>query len=185
MESKSRSDIFYLILLVLTIITMLVGITFTYYSIVAKEKDDSTKVQTGSIAINYIDGEKIDTYALIPINEPTLKSKYSVYKKRFSVRSSGTLDQLIDIYINVTDNKFANNALGFALYNADNRKIATGRIPSTGKVNIIKDDYLKNNTSNYYTVLIWLQDDNTNQNYEMGNTFVGGFDIDARQLKYE
>lgn len=185
MEGKSRSDIFYLILLVLTIVTMLVGVTFTYFSLVAKEKDDSTKVQTGSIAINYIDGEKIDTYALIPINEPTLNTKYSVYKKRFSVKSSGTLSQLIDIYIDVTDNKFANNALGFALYNGDNRRIAKGSIPSSGRVNLIRDDYLQSNTSNYYTVLIWLQDDNTNQNYEMGNTFVGGFDIDARQVKYE
>ena len=38
---------------------------------------------------------------------------------------------------------------------------------------------------NNYTVLIWLQDDNTDQNYEMGNTFVGGFDIDAQQIKYQ
>ena len=54
--SKSKNDIFYLIVLILTIITLMVGITFTYFSLVAKEKDDSTKVKTGSIAINYIDG---------------------------------------------------------------------------------------------------------------------------------
>ena len=185
MESRSRNDIFYLILLILTVVTMLIGITFTYLSLIAKDKNDSTRVQTGSISINYIDGEKIDTYALIPINEPTLNTKYSVYKKRFSVRSDGSLDQTLDIYINVTDNKFKNNALGFSLYDSDNRKIATVRIPSSGRVNLISNEYLKNNTTNYYTVLIWLQDDNTNQNYEMGNTFVGGFDIDAQQLKYE
>ena len=52
--SKSKNDIFYLIVLILTIITLMVGITFTYFSLVAKEKDDSTKVKTGSIAINYI-----------------------------------------------------------------------------------------------------------------------------------
>ena len=130
---KSKNDIFYLILFVLTIITMIVGITFTYFSLIASEDEDSTKVQTGSISINYIDGEKIDTYALIPINEPTLNTKYSVYKKRFAVSSNGSLDQTLDIYINVTDNKFKNDALGFSLYNSDNRKIATGRIPSSGR----------------------------------------------------
>ena len=182
---KSKNDIFYLILFVLTIITMIVGITFTYFSLIASEKEDSTKVQTGSISINYIDGEKIDTYALIPINEPTLNTKYSVYKKRFAVSSNGSLDQTLDIYINVTDNKFKNDALGFSLYNSDNRKIATGRIPSSGRVRLISKEYLKNNTTNNYTVLIWLQDDNTDQNYEMGNTFVGGFDIDAEQIKYQ
>ena len=118
---KSKNDIFYLILFVLTIITMIVGITFTYFSLIASEDEDSTKVQTGSISINYIDGEKIDTYALIPINEPTLNTKYSVYKKRFAVSSNGSLDQTLDIYINVTDNKFKNDALGFSLYNSDNR----------------------------------------------------------------
>lgn len=55
---KSKNDIFYLILFVLTIITMIVGITFTYFSLIASEDEDSTKVQTGSISINYIDGEK-------------------------------------------------------------------------------------------------------------------------------
>ncbi len=182
---KSKNDIFYLILFVLTIITMIVGITFTYFSLIASEDEDSTKVQTGSISINYIDGEKIDTYALIPINEPTLNTKYSVYKKRFAVSSNGSLDQTLDIYINVTDNKFKNDALGFSLYNSDNRKIATGRIPSSGRVCLISKEYLKNNTTNNYTVLIWLQDDNTDQNYEMSNTFVGGFDIDAEQIKYQ
>ena len=29
------------------------------------------------------------------------------------------------------------------------------------------------------------QENNQNQDYEQGNTFVGGFDIDARQIKYE
>ena len=162
---KSKNDIFYLILFVLTIITMIVGITFTYFSLIASEDEDSTKVQTGSISINYIDGEKIDTYALIPINEPTLNTKYSVYKKRFAVSSNGSLDQTLD--------------------NSNNRKIATGRIPSSGRVCLISKEYLKNNTTNNYTVLIWLQDDNTDQNYEMGNTFVGGFDIDAEQIKYQ
>lgn len=182
---KSKNDIFYLILFILTIITMVVGITFTYFSLLASDKEDSTRVQTGSISINYIDGEQINTYALIPINEPTLNSKYSVYKKRFAVKSDGSLDQTLDIYINVTDNKFANNALGYALYNSENRKIATGRIPTSGKVNLISNEYLKNNTTNNYTVLIWLQEDGTDQNYEMGNTFVGGFDIDAQQIKYQ
>ena len=66
-NSKSKNDIFYFILLILTMITMVVGITFTYFSMIASEKEDSTKVQVGSLSINYIDGKAIDTYALLPI----------------------------------------------------------------------------------------------------------------------
>ena len=72
-DSKRRkNDIFYLLLLFFTLITMIIGITFTYFSLLTKEEDDSTKVQTGTLAINYIDGIAIDTYALMPINEPNL-----------------------------------------------------------------------------------------------------------------
>ena len=77
--SKSKNDIFYLIVLILTIITLMVGITFTYFSLVAKEKDDSTKVKTGSIAINYIDGASINSNGLIPRKEPSLGENYAVY----------------------------------------------------------------------------------------------------------
>ncbi len=91
-NSKSRTDIFYFIVLILTLLIMIVGVTFTYFSLIASEKEDSTKIKTGTLAINYIDGIAIDTYALMPINEPNLSTKYSVYKKSFSVKSTGTLD---------------------------------------------------------------------------------------------
>ena len=77
-DLKSKNDIFYLIVLILTIITLMVGITFTYFSLVAKEKDDSTKVKTGSIAINYIDGASINSNGLIPRKEPSLGENYAV-----------------------------------------------------------------------------------------------------------
>ena len=43
-------------------------------------------------------------------------------------------------------------------------------------------EYLKSGEEKSYTVLIWLQDNNENQDYEQGNSFVGGFEIDARQV---
>ncbi len=61
---------------------MIIGITFTSFLLLAKEDDDSTKVQTGTLAINYIDGQEIDTYALLPISEPNLNTKT---KKRVSI----------------------------------------------------------------------------------------------------
>ena len=106
-SSKNRRDIFYLILLVLTLITMLVGITFTYFSLLSSEKEDSTRIKTGTISINYVDGREINTYLLLPIDEPNLDIKYSVYKKMFTVSSSGTLDQNIYLYIG------GNNVSGF------------------------------------------------------------------------
>lgn len=184
-SGKSKKDLFYLILLTLTLITMLVGITFTYFALVSSEKKDSTRIQTGTLAINYVDGNEINAYLLMPINEPNLNTTYSVYKKNFSVKSSGTLAQTLNIYINVTENEFANNALKYAIYNSNNEKISVGFIPSDGKVEIASGLYLESGGTNSYTVLIWLQENNLNQDYEQGNSFVGGFEIVANQIKYE
>lgn len=184
-ESKSKKDIFYLILLILTMLTMVVGITFTYFSLLAKEKKDSTQIRTGTLAIDYIDGREIDTYLLLPITEPTLNSKYSVYKKKFSVSSKGTLAQNLDLYINVTENKFTDRALGFALYDEYGNKLSVGSIPKTGSVLMDSGLYLDSGAKRSFTVLIWLKENYQNQDYEQGRTFIGGFDITATQVKYE
>lgn len=186
-KSKNKNDIFYLVLLILTMITMIVGITFTYFGLIASEEEDSTRIQTGTLSINYIDGQSIDTYALMPIEEPTLNTKYSVHKKKFSISSDGTLDQTLDMYITVTKNQFTNNALKFALYDSTNKKIATGSIPSeeSTKVLMTSGKYLKSNSTEEFTVLIWLQENNQDQNSEKGKIFIGGFDITATQVKYQ
>lgn len=181
-NSAKRKDLFYLILLVLTLITMIVGITFSYFALMASEKKDSTWIQTGTLAIDYVDGREINTYLLLPINEPNLNSLYSVYKKKFSVSSTGTLDQTLDMYITVKNNDFANNALWFALYDSNNQKLNSGRIPSSGKILMASDVYLKSGDLANFTVLIWLQENNQNQDYEQGNTFSGGFEIEAKQV---
>ena len=155
-DSKRRkNDIFYLLLLFFTLITMIIGITFTSFLLLTKEEDDSTKVQTGTLAINYIDGQEIDTYALLPISEPDLNTKYSTYKKSFSISSSNsTLDQNFSIYIDVTNNEFDNNALGFILYDANGNRISSGNIPSSGKVLLASNLELKTGETKTYTVLI-------------------------------
>lgn len=187
MNSRSRNDIFYFILLILTMITMLIGVTFTYYGLLASEKEDSTIIKTGTLSINYVDGMAIDTYHLLPIEEPNLDTKYSVYKKHFSVRSDGTLDQTLDLYIKVTENKFAEKSLKYALYDSNKQKISTGYIPTEKNKTVLMATgiELKNNATKDFTVLIWLQENNENQDEEQGKTFIGGFEITATQVKYK
>lgn len=184
-NSRSKTDIFYVIVLVLTLIVMIVGVTFTYFSLIASDKEDSTNIKTGTLAINYIDGDDIDTYALMPISEPDLNTKYSVYKKKFSVKSTGSLDQTLDIYMFVTDNDFNDNILGYSLYDSSGKKLSKGNVPKSGKILLDSGIYLKSNERKEFTVLIWLNDNGKNQDYEMGNSFKGGFDITASQIKYK
>ena len=164
---------------------MIVGITFTYFSFLSREKEDSTRVVAGTLAINYIDGDVINSTGLIPCNEPSINSNFGVYKKRFSVRSSGTLDQNLDIFIKVDRNDFEEGNLRYAIYDDNNSKIGTGVLPKSGSVMIASSDYLLNNSTNNYMVIIWLQNINVDQGYEVDSLFVGSFDITANQVKFK
>lgn len=182
-ESNRKKDLFYLILLILTMVTMVVGITFTYFSLLAKEKNDSTVIKAGTLAINYIEGQTINTYALLPISEPNLNTKYSVYKKSFAVSSSGTLDQNMDIYLNITKSDFKAGDLHFNFYDASGNKLSTGSIPNVGSVLLSSNVFLKAGDNKTFTILIWLQDDDYTYDYTENDYFVGGFDINARQVE--
>ena len=187
MKSKSKNDIFYFILLILTMITMIIGVTFTYYGLIAKEKGDNTRIQTGTLSINYIDGMSIDAYGLLPTEEPNPNSEQAVYKKKFSVKSNGTLDQTLDLYLKVKENNFTNGALKYAIYDSSNTKLGTGNIPAEQDKRMLmaSDIYLKSNNTKEFTVLIWLQETKQNQDHEAGKTFIGGFEITATQIKYK
>ena len=55
-SSQEKKKIFYLVVLVLTLITMILGAVFGIYSLIASQKKDDTKLYTGTLQINYIDG---------------------------------------------------------------------------------------------------------------------------------
>ena len=133
---------------------MVIGATFTYYSLVASDKEDSTWVQTGDLAIKYVDGSVIKADNLMPMNEPNLNTRSSYYRKEFSVRSTGSLDQTIDIYINVNSNEFRNGNLRFSLYGPSNEKIGTGTITS-GKVLVGSKIDLKRMETKKSLISLW------------------------------
>ncbi len=187
METKGNGKVstFYAFILILALVVMTIGGTLTYYTLVGKEDDDSTEIRTGTLYINYIDGKKIDTYDLYPIDEPGIDSDTYVYKKRFSVESTGTLDQTLDIYVDVTKNEFVSGHLMYALYDSNNNKINSGSIPTSGRLLMSSDVFLKSKEMKSYTVLIWLKETFENQNNEQDCHFNGEFDIEAEQIKYE
>ena len=82
----------------------------------------------------------------------------------------------------VTSNEFKSGDLMFSIYDSSNNRIGRGSIPASGRVLLTSSSYLKSNTTNNYTVLIWFQDNGTNQNADAEKSFVGGFDIVANQI---
>ena len=185
MDSSKKYNILYIVILILALIIMVIGVTFTYFTLSGKEEDDATQIRTGTLVVNYIDGKTIVPYNLFPIEEPSLNDELYVYKKNFSVANNGTLDQTLKIYIDVTSNEFVSNDLMYALYDENNKKISVKGIPKEGRVLIDADEYLKSGESKSYKVLVWLNETGQNQNNEQDCHFTGQFDIEAEQIKYE
>lgn len=184
-EKSKKVNAYYLIILLLALIIMVVGATVAYYTLSGKEEDDSTQIWTGTLSINYVDGKEIKAYNLYPIDEPKLGDTTYSYTKKFSVTSNGTLDQTIDLYIDIKKNEFVSNHLRYSLYDSENNKIGTGGIPSDGKILMASDIFLEKGETKEFTLLLWLMETKENQNNEQECSFAGEFDIFANQIKYE
>ena len=92
-SSESKKSLFYMIVLVLTLIIMIIGATMAYFSLMSSQKEEGTVLYTGKLEINYIDGVYIRNPELIPTKNPGYNTYKGVYRNSFSVASSGTLEQ--------------------------------------------------------------------------------------------
>lgn len=183
-SSQEKKKIFYLVVLVLTLITMLIGAVFGIYSLIASQKEDDTKLYTGTLQINYIDGVYIRNPELIPTKNVDFSTYKGVYRNNFQIASSGTLDQIINLDLEISKNEFIENALKYAIYNSKGNELASGFVPKTGKVNLASNMYLASGYVATYTLIIWLDNTNYNQNSEMGKIITGKINAYAKQIKY-
>lgn len=183
-NTKEKKNLFYIIVLLLTLVIMIIGATLAYFSLVASQKEEGTVLYTGTLQINYIDGIYLKDPILYPIKNVNYNTYNNVYRNSFSVSSTGTLDQTIAVDLVITKNEFTANSLKYALYNSKGRELTTGYINQEGKINIIDNTFLSHGETAKYTLIIWLEDNNQNQNEFMGATVSGRFDVHAIQAKY-
>lgn len=183
-SSDAKKRIFYTTVLILTLITMIIGATLAYFSLVASQKKEGTVLYTGKLEINYIDGVYIKNPILYPINEPTYNTYDNVYRNSFSIASSGTLDQVISVELEVTNNEFSENTIKYVIFNENGQKLTTGNVPKTGKVTLASDMYLEPTGTATYTLVIWLNNTDYDQRTEMGKSVTGKINIHSKQIKY-
>lgn len=183
-NSESKKSIFYMIVLILTLITMIVGATLAYFKMIASQEEEGTVLYTGKLEINYIDGVYIKNPELIPIKNPGYDTYKGVYRNSFAVASSGTLEQAISLELQVSTNEFKTNAIKFAIFNEKGQKITNGNVPKEGKITLASDMYLAPTGTAKYTLLIWLDNTGYNQNDQMGKTISGKINIHSKQIRY-
>ena len=183
-SSEEKKKIFYAIVLILTLIIMIVGATLAYFSLVASQKKDETVLYTGKLEINYIDGVHIKNPILIPKKNPSFYTTDGVYKNTFSVISTGTLEQTIEVELELSKNEFTPGIMRYAIFNEKGQTLKTGVLPKEGKTTLINNIYLEPTGKAKYTLMIWINSTDENQNSESGKTISGKINVHAKQLKY-
>ena len=183
-NTPSKKRIFYMVVLILTLVTMIISMALAYYSFVGSQKEEGTVLYTGTLQINYIDGVYIKDPVLHPLRDVSYNSTDSVYRNSFKITSVGTLDQTIDINLIVTKNDFFNNELKYALYNSNGMRLGTGYVPKSGKVNLVSNIFLSHSSETTYTLIIWWNDGDYKLQTEMGSVISGRIEIDAKQIRY-
>ena len=183
-SSDEKKRIFYMIVLVLTLITMIIGATLAYFALIDSQEEEGTVLYTGKLEINYIDGVYIKNPELIPTRNPGYNTYKGVYRNSFSVASSGTLEQTITVELEISNNEFRTNAIKYAIFNEKGQRLSIGNVPKAGTVTIASDMYLEATGTAKYTLLIWLDNTNYDQNSEMGKNIVGKINIHSKQIRY-
>lgn len=116
-NTANKKDIFYIIVLILTFITVVVGATFALYVYFHQDEEGASAVYTGTFQIDYLSGDKINFYDLTPREKPTIDDKENVYKNNFKVTNTGSLNGEATIYIDINENDFElDDTLKYALY---------------------------------------------------------------------
>ena len=183
MSHADKKDFFYIVVLVLTFITFVVGMAFAIYSWVYSQKEGSSAVYTGTLSIEYLSNNLINFQSLYPSRKPNYDTTKNVYRNEFTVTNTGSLDGIIQISINVLKNEFSDNTLQYSLFNSNKDEIINGYLNGKDDIIVVDNLVLENNKKENFVLIIWLNENDENQNAEMQKYLVGMIEVNAAQKK--
>lgn len=180
-SASGKKEFFYIVVLILTFITVVIGVTYALYYWIFSQEEGSSAVYTGTLSIEYLSGDIINSHYLKPTTEPTLETIDNIYRNNFRVTNTGSLDSLIDIVVNVNKNEFSNETIMYSLYNENKEIINSGYMEGEDDIYLAKDIVLENSVTKEFILLVWLNENGELQNSEMKKNLMGRIKIDASQ----
>lgn len=179
-NATGKKDFFYMIVLILTFITVIIGATFALYSLIFSHHEGSSAVYTGTLSIEYLSGDIINCNLLKPVEELVLEDETNIYKNEFKVTNIGSLDSLLSIVLEINVNEFSNETLMYSLYD-DEGLLAEDFLEGNKEIIINKNITLENNSTKNFALIVWLKENGENQNSEMRKNLIGQIRVDASQ----
>lgn len=178
--NNKNNGIWYMVLSVLTLLVAVLGATLAYKIVTGYKKNDVV-VRAGTLSIKYIDGKVVNNPSLNPRVRPvSINDTINTYKKEFVVKSTGSLNQDLTIYFDVSKNEFSDNSLAYLLYEEE-FLVDEGYVNGVGKVKLASGRNLKSGKKKKYTFMVYLLENGKLQDSEKDKSLSGSFVIDAIQ----
>lgn len=179
----SRKEKILIISYLVMIFFLGIGITFSYFLLADSADKDSTRVYAGTLDISYIQGNQVTTEKLQPISEPEFDTYEDIYRNRFTVSTNGTLEQVVQIGFNISENQFSRDMLRYAFYTGEGEKISTGYLNEGFEI-FVDNVYFAENESREYVLIIWLEEKPFDQTEEQGCKLFGKIHVNSKQYGY-
>lgn len=179
---ENRKNIFYTTMLLLTLIITIIGTVYAFVMLMDSQEEDSSTIYTGTLQIDYETGRKIEC-RLMPIYTPASMDDPDAYLNTFNITSTGTLNSVVNISMVISNNEFSDDSLRYALYNTNKELLQTGKINGTDTIILGENILIKTQETATYTLQIWLEENNEEQNEEMSKTFLATIEVDGTQEK--
>ncbi len=179
----NRKDFFYYVVLILTVITVAIGMTFALYYWIFSQKEGTSAVYTGTLSVEYLSGNIINFDLLFPSERPNFNTEKNVYRNEFKVTNTGSLDGLIRIDLDILVNEFSDGTLHYILFNSNGDELVTGELNGDGNITLLDNVILKSNAVEEFVLIVWLNETYQDQNIDMKKYLTGTFVVDASQQK--
>lgn len=177
---ENKKNIFYTAMLVLTLIITLIGTVYALGILMKSQEEGSSAIYTGTLAIDYITGREVNC-SLMPMYTPADVDAFGAYTNTFSITSSGTLNSIVKIDLEINRNEFPNEYIRYALYNENKEIISHGNINGTSTITLAKNVLIKTTETATYTLQIWLEETGEDQTAYMKKHVTGKINVDAIQ----
>ena len=174
-EKKNNSKI---AISIIVLVLIIAGISFAYFSMTSKA--DTQRITTGTLSINFQVGDVIRLEGLTSIPEYMIEDEASEFN--FSIENTGNLDGYFNISLNEIeiDDELKDENFKWRLFE-EGVKIAEGNFydVNSNKYYLQKNKKMMSGDKKNYKLIIWINDNNSEQNHMQDKSFAAKITVDA------
>lgn len=174
-EERIKKKITLTIVGIIVFVLILIGTSFAVFSAVSNTEEQT--ITSGNLSIDFETGQILRTTDIFPIKDSEIETKAT--ELNFSVANTGDIVGYFDIYITDIEIPTALKDLNFKWRLIEgNNIINEGNFLELNEIGLLKRSIkIESNETKEYKILVWLKDNNEEQNYMQGRNLEAKIEV--------